>query len=909
MIYDNNIITGDLNAHHHTWYSPYTDHRGTTINNIINDSDYTIINENQPTRLPIPTHRQRQQPTSPDLTIIPTHLSSNTTWTTVKKLSSDHLPILTTTFIVHKHKKSFKKKTFTNFNKALWTDYTHWIDQQLRNHTPSDNIQQETDIITSTIINADKKFIPRGNINKKTKPIPQHILSKIHDRNQLRSTAPNHPQIPILNQEINKSLSEHKQQIWKNHIESTWDHKNNQTTYWKTIKSLNNKLPITNDPNRSINFNNSTANTNKEIANSFNKYFTNPTNYQSDRTKRTTLRALHNLETTPLIFSTPQTLKAISKSKPSKALGPDHLAPIHLKHLSYYTIDRITKLYNNIINHNIIPNSWKTAKVIPVLKPNKDPNQHTSYRPIALLSPLAKILESIIHTIIKPHLPQCPHQHGFKPKHSTTTALHSIIDPIIRGFNQKQPPQRTALIAIDFSQAFDTVNIYTLINKIIHNTTIPNILKKFIGNYIHGRQGYTSYNNHNSKIHIFKTGVPQGGVISPVLFNLYLSDIPTPTNPRIHLTSYADDITITASHSNYRTAETILQPYLNRITNWAIDNNLKLNTGKTQTTLFTPDPAEYSKSLNLSINNDLLATNPFPIILGLNFDPKLTFSTHIKYTKTKAYKTIKIYKALTGSSWGKHKDTLLHTYKTITRPILEYACSTWAPIISSTNNNHLQIVQNQIARIATGHTADTNNNIVNLEAKLLPIASHTKIHSSNFRYDTTLPDHPLNHLHYNPTPPRLKRKSIFNHTDDLITLHTAHHDQDQLPHKTQAKKIIHTQAVQQHLATIPDNSILHRRPPDIDETEKQLTRKTQRTLAQLRANKSPFLLSYLNHIDPTSHPSPLCPLCEVAEHNTTHLFECPHVPTVLDPDSLWSNLAPSMDGGPHGGTVNLCLLG
>ena len=105
------------------------------------------------------------------------------------------------------------------------------------------------------------------------------------------------------------------------------------------------------------------------------------------------------------------------------------------------------------------------------------------------------------------------------------------------------------------------------------------------------------------------------------------------------------------------------------------------------------------------------------------------FAEHLKYTKTKAYKTVKIYKALTGTSWGKNKETLIHTYKSITRSILEYACTIWAPLISTTNFNHLQIVQNQIARIATGRTAYTNNNIVYRKAKLLPVESRTTIQS------------------------------------------------------------------------------------------------------------------------------------------------------------------------------------
>ena len=85
----------------------------------------------------------------------------------------------------------------------------------------------------------------------------------------------------------------------------------------------------------------------------------------------------------------------------------------------------------------------------------------------------------------------------------------------------------------------------------------------------------------------------------------------------MNLTGYADDLNITATHTNYRTAETIIQSYLNSITTCATQNNLILNTNKTQTTLFTPDPAEYSKSLNLHINNNILSTNPFPKILGL----------------------------------------------------------------------------------------------------------------------------------------------------------------------------------------------------------------------------------------------------------------------------------------------------
>ena len=125
------------------------------------------------------------------------------------------------------------------------------------------------------------------------------------------------------------------------------------------------------------------------------------------------------------------------------------------------------------------------------------------------------------------------------------------------------------------------------------------------------------------------------------------------------------------------------------------------------------------------------------------------------------------------------------------------------------------------------------------------------------------------------------KKSIYNNTENLIMFHTTHHNIDQQTHRIQAKKITHTQAVQQHLLTIPDNSILNRPPPKIGKTVTELRREAQRLLAQLWPNKFPFPLFYLHHIDPTTHPSPSFPLCGMAEHNTIHLFNCPQLYTRL----------------------------
>ena len=124
---------------------------------------------------------------------------------------------------------------------------------------------------------------------------------------------------------------------------------------------------------------------------------------------------------------------------------------------------------------------------------------------------------------------------------------------------------------------------------------------EFIANYIKERKAYTTYRNHTSKQRQFKTGVPQGGVLSPTLFNICTSDLPPPSSP-FQVMAYAHDITITSTQTSTRAAKNYIQPYLHNVFAWTKQNNILLNPDKTTCTLFSPDPAEYTSNLDLTIN-------------------------------------------------------------------------------------------------------------------------------------------------------------------------------------------------------------------------------------------------------------------------------------------------------------------
>ena len=324
-------------------------------------------------------------------------------------------------------------------------------------------------------------------------------------------------------------------------------------------------------------------------------------------------------------------------------------------------------MFKTALNKNILPHTWKLANIVPIPKPNKDTNNGTSYRLISLLSVIAKTLEKSLLPYITANIPNTPMQHGYKTQHSTVTALNNTV---AKRFNQMTPHARTITVALDMNKAFDTITMHTLFKKLLQ-TNIPGTIIKFIANYIKGRKAYTTYRNHTSRQPQFKTGVQQGSVLSPTLFNIYTSDLPPPSAP-VQVIAYADDITITSTHTSTNSAKKYIQPYLQKAFAWTKQNNLILNTDKTTYTLFTSDPEEYTSNLDLKIQNNALPMVRHPKVLGLTLDPKLTYSTHIHNISLHAHKPLQIIKSLTATGWGKQKDTLMATYKAVMRPALVF---------------------------------------------------------------------------------------------------------------------------------------------------------------------------------------------------------------------------------------------
>ena len=174
-------------------------------------------------------------------------------------------------------------------------------------------------------------------------------------------------------------------------------------------------------------------------------------------------------------FTSDQVTSAIKSCRSSRAYGPNSLSIFHLKIIGPLATEHLTALYKNSLKSYRLPSIWKTSLFIPIPKHDKDSSQGTSYRPIRLLFPAAKVLEARILPSTNEFLSSAKDQHGFR--HSTTSALLQLTTDIETGFNQRTPPHRTVCVAVELTAAFDTVSHDTLISKIAGSSLPPAITR------------------------------------------------------------------------------------------------------------------------------------------------------------------------------------------------------------------------------------------------------------------------------------------------------------------------------------------------------------------------------------------------------------------------------------------------
>ena len=318
-------------------------------------------------------------------------------------------------------------------------------------------------------------------------------------------------------------------------------------------------------------------------------------------------------------FSLAEFLAAASNLSSSTATGPDKVAYPMLKHLPRSGMDFLLHIFNLFWSSHSFTSIWKTSSIIPIHKMGKPLDSPASFWPISLTSCVSKLFERIILSrllfFLESNSILSPRQVGFRPGRSTLDQILYLSQSISDGFNKPRPGSRTILSTIDFSKAFDTVWHPAHIHKLI-SAGLPPCFARWTQSFLSDRRASVVFQNHKSRSFRVRRGVPQRSVLGPVLFSLFINDLPASLPSSVSCSLYADNLAIWSSSHSVPTAVEATQGALFRLERWSEYWCLPLNPSKCEVSFFSVDPHQANLQSNLFLLGSPSVSIPLRLFLG-----------------------------------------------------------------------------------------------------------------------------------------------------------------------------------------------------------------------------------------------------------------------------------------------------
>lgn len=659
-----------------------------------------------------------------DLTLVSPEIQQHISWDVdIDPRSSDHMPIHLT-FINYIQCEIFRRPKYILTNLDCIQNIEFVLD--ITRNTIDDIYQHIKCSITQI---ADNNFGKTSHISQKP-PVcwwSAEIAKVIRKRkNSLRKfnkypTDENFKAYIECKNSAITAIRNAKTRSFENYVSSI-DTNTTPSQMWKKIRSLSGKVS---NPNISeLKHNGMILHNKADIANnlaeyykqmSSNEHFTAESLVQKQRLNIENERRLM-CENDPGIveYNSPiliNELKHALENCKGSSPGDDNISYKFYTSMNVLQLDYLLKFFNKIFQLGKLPKEWKTGIIIPVPKPNQPQNLCSSYRPITLTICLSKIFEKIIskrlYHILESEKLIYQHQYAFRKQFSTQDAL---LDIVTRARSAISSKEQMVAVFLDLKQAYNCTWPEKVISQLIKWNIKGNILK-IIEDFLLQRKYKVLIGNTLSESFVTDNGVPQGSVLSVIIFLVAVNNIHEFVPSPVNLIMFADDATILMRHKDANKTNSYLQIVLRNLERWGESNGFILSESKSRVMNFTNKNKPFTP--NLKLHGNLIKNESNVRYLGMELDRKLKWNQHINNVILKCRQRENIMKMLSNTYWGASFKCLKNIYTAMLRSVIDYGDVLYITT-SKTNLKKLDSIQNRAMRVITGTFPTTP--IVSLQA-------------------------------------------------------------------------------------------------------------------------------------------------------------------------------------------------
>ncbi|KAI8431364.1 hypothetical protein MSG28_015900 [Choristoneura fumiferana] len=421
--------------------------------------------------------------------------------------------------------------------------------------------------------------------------------------------------------------------------------------------------------------------------------------------------------------------------------GEDGIPYIFIQKLNRFSKEHLLNLFNLFFVTGEIPESWMTQIVIPMLKPGKNPQDANSYRPIALSATIGKIFEHLIKNRLEWFVEKnnllANSQFGFRKGKSTMDSLSILTSDIRLALSKKK---HLVGCFLDVSAAYDNVLLPVLRAKMLQLSIPVRIVhfvcKLFMGRTIKIRSG----NSFHPPLTLWQ-GLPQGSVLSPLLYSLYTYDMEQSVSPFCSILQYADDLVLYTGSQSTDAASSKLNEALSYLKVWLDDHGLSLSPSKSSIVTFTR--SRFIPNIQIQYDRDVIPCKDFVKFLGVFLDSRMTGVPHLEYVTGKCEKGINVLRALSGVWWGAHPYCQKLVYNAVIRSQIDYG----SMVIEPCNKNALKkwdLIQAKCLRISLGAMKSSPKNAMQVECLDPPLSLRRQYLADRFIFKAcSISNHPL----------------------------------------------------------------------------------------------------------------------------------------------------------------------